>query len=80
MHDWIILTSQPAVRETRDDNWTKNAHACIEYVYDGPANISAVLCEPFAMNGIPQATDSELEAMGTAIAHGILNWLKGEEK
>tara|TARA_Y100001963_G_C6704198_1_gene411068 strand:+ start:220 stop:828 length:609 start_codon:yes stop_codon:yes gene_type:complete len=80
VHARPILISQPSVRGTRDDNWTKNAHACIEYVYDGPANISAVLCEPFAMNATPEINIWDLEAMGEAIAHGILNWLKGEEK
>ena len=78
VHARPILTSQPSVRGTRGDDWTKNAHACIGHVYVGPTNISAVCCEPFAMNGIPQATDSDLVAMGEAIAHGILKWLGRE--
>ena len=65
-----------AARETRPDDWTVNAHACVAGIYAGPANISAVLCEPFAMNATPKINNADLRLMGREIAAGIVDWTR----
>ena len=68
--------SHTIVRETRPDGWTVNAHACVAGIYAGPANISAVLCEPFAMNATPKINNADLRLMRRTIAAGILDWTR----
>ena len=73
----FVIESMPvAVRETRPDDWTVNAHACVAGIFAGPANISAVLCEPFAMNATPKINNADLRLMGRTIAAGILDWTR----
>ena len=73
----FVIESMPvAVRETHTFDWTVNAHACVAGIYAGPANISAVLCEPFAMNATPKINNADLRLMGRTIAAGIVDWTR----
>ena len=77
INDRVARTFDPVVvRETRPDDWTVNAHACVAGIFAGPANISAVLCEPFAMNATPKINNADLRLMGRTIAAGIVDWVR----
>ena len=77
INDRVVRTFDTGVvRETRPDDWTVNAHACVAGIFAGPANVSAVLCEPFAMNATPKINNADLRLMGRTIAAGIVDWTR----
>ncbi len=66
----------PNLCASMGDDWTRNAFHCIRGVYSGPKNISAVCCEPLAMNGEPAVTVTSVKKIGKSIAHGVIDWLE----
>ena len=57
-------------------DWTRNAFGCVDGVYAGPSNISAICCEPLAMNGTPNLTIATVKNIGRRMAHGVVSWLE----